>query len=82
MDRSYTTYAGPDIIDQGKHDVTWKQVREMRDYWLEKSDWRAMKDRTISQAWKDFRSALRTLPQDFPDSANDAADNFPVMPDG
>ena len=81
MDRSYTTYAGPDIIDQGKRDVTWVEVREMRDYYLKKTDWRAMKDRTISQAWKDFRSALRNLPQNFPDSANDAADNWPEAPE-
>jgi len=80
MDRSYTTYAGPDIIDQGKHDVTWKQVREMRDYYLKESDWRAMNDRTISQAWEDFRQALRDLPQDNA-TANDAADAWPVMPD-
>jgi hypothetical protein len=80
MDRSYTTYAGVDIIDQGKRDVTWAEVREMRDYWLEKTDWRAMKDRTISQAWKDYRTALRNLPQEN-DTANDAADNWPVMPD-
>ena len=81
MNRSFRVYDGPDIIDEGMRDVTWEEVREMRDYYLKKSDWRAMKDRTISQAWKDFRSALRNLPQDFPDSANDAADNWPVMPD-
>ena len=80
MDRSYTTYAGPDIIDQGKHDVTWKQVREMRDYYLKESDWRAMNDRTISQEWEAFRQALRDLPQDNA-TANDAADAWPVMPD-
>ena len=80
MDRSYTTYAGAEVIDQGKRDVTWVEVREMRDYWLKKTDWRAMKDRTISQAWKDYRTALRDLPQDN-DTANDAADNWPVMPD-
>jgi len=80
MDRSYTTYAGPDIIDQGKHDVTWEQVREMRDYYLKESDWRAMNDRTISQAWKDYRQALRDLPQDHAE-ADDAADAWPVMPD-
>jgi len=80
MDRSYTTYAGPDIIDQGKHDVTWEQVREMRDYYLKESDWRAMNDRTISQAWEDYRQALRDLPQDNA-TANDAADAWPVMPD-
>jgi hypothetical protein len=80
MDRSFTTYAGTEVIDQGKRDVTWEEVRELRDYWLEDTDWRAMKDRTISQAWKDYRTALRNLPQEH-DTANDAADNWPVMPD-
>jgi len=79
MDRSYTTYAGPDIIDEGKHDVTWEQVREMRDYYLKESDWRAMNDRTISQAWEDYRQALRDL-GGFP-SSNEACDAWPVMPD-
>jgi len=63
MDRSFTTYAGTEVIDQGKRDVTWEEVRELRDYWLEDTDWRAMKDRTISQAWKDYRTALRKMPQ-------------------
>ena len=80
MDRSYTTYAGAEVIDQGKRDVTWVEVREMRDYWLKKTDWRAMKDRTISQAWKDYRTALRDLPQEH-DTANDAADNWPEAPE-
>jgi hypothetical protein len=34
----------------------------------------------MSQAWKDYRQALRDLPQNY-ESANDAADNWPVMPD-
>ena len=79
MDRSYTTYAGAEVIDQGKLDVTWVEVREMRDYWRKKTDWRAMKDRTMSQAWKDYRQALRALPQDN-DTANEAADAWPTPP--
>jgi len=80
MHRSYTTYAGAEVIDEGEFDVTWEQVRELRDYWLKKTDWRAMKDRTMSAAWKDYRTALRDLPQEH-DEANDAADNWPVAPD-
>jgi hypothetical protein len=80
MHRSYTTYAGAEVIDQGEFDVTWEQVRELRDYWLKKTDWRAMKDRTMSAAWKDYRTALRDLPQDH-DEANDAADNWPEAPE-
>jgi len=79
MDRSYTTYAGPDIIEEGKHDVTWKQVREMRDQALVDSDWRALKDVVLSGAWKQYRQALREL-GGF-DSANEAADAWPTLPE-
>ena len=61
-------------------DVAWEEIRDHRDYYLEDTDWRAVKDRTMSQAWKDYRQALRDLPQDHAE-ANDAADNWPVMPD-
>ena len=61
-------------------DVDWVEVRAHRDAALMSSDWRALKDVTLTTAWRDFRAALRNLPQDH-DSANDAADNWPVMPD-
>jgi hypothetical protein len=80
MHRSYTTYAGAEVIDQGEFDVTWEQVRELRDYWLKKTDWRAMKDRTMSAAWKDYRTALRDLPQNHAD-ANSACDAWPQPPE-
>jgi len=80
VNRSYTIYDGPDIIDQGEHDVTWKQVRAERDQALVVSDWRAVSDRTISQAWEDYRQALRDLPQDNA-TANDAADAWPTPPE-
>jgi len=80
VNRSYTIYDGPDIIDQGEIDFTWEQVRDQRDQELEDSDWRAVKDRTMSQAWKDFRQALRDLPQDHED-ANSAADSWPQPPE-
>tara|TARA_Y100000310_G_scaffold289464_1_gene315859 strand:- start:13 stop:258 length:246 start_codon:yes stop_codon:yes gene_type:complete len=80
MDRSYTTYAGADIIDQGKHDVTWEQVREMRDQELHDTDWRAVKDRVLPNEWKEYRELLRTLPQRFAEPG-EACDNWPVMPD-
>jgi len=68
------------ILETKTLEVTWEQVRKYRDMQLQKTDWLAVKDRTMSQAWKDYRKALRDLPQDY-DSANDAADNWPVMPD-
>jgi len=80
MDRAYKVYDGDDIIEEGQRDVTWKEIRETRDYYLKETDWLAVKDRTMSQAWKDFRQALRDLPQDHA-SANDAADNWPQPPE-
>ena len=68
------------ILETKTLEVTWEQVRKYRDMQLQKTDWLAVKDRTMSQAWKDYRKALRDLPQDY-DTANDAADNWPVMPD-
>jgi hypothetical protein len=73
MDRSYTQYHGSDIIEQGQHDVSWEYVRAARNQALAESDWRAVKDRVLPNRWKDFRTFLRNLPQNF-DSANDAAD--------
>ena len=80
MDRNYTRFNGTEIIEQGQHDVTWEQVRKERDQELSGTDWRAVKDRTMSQAWKDYRQALRDLPQNY-ESANDAADNWPTPPE-
>jgi len=80
MDRSWQRFHGSEIIDEGMHDVDWVIVRKERDRELAATDWRAVKDRTMSQAWKDYRTALRDLPQNF-ESANDAADNWPVIPD-
>jgi len=80
MDRAYKVYDGDDIIEEGQRDVTWKEIRETRDYYLKETDWLAVKDRTMSQAWKDYRQALRDLPQDHAE-ANDAADNWPQPPE-
>ena len=80
VNRSYTTYAGSEVIEEGQHDVTWEDIRNQRDKELKDSDWRAVKDRVLPNEWKEFRDLLRTLPQRF-DDPNDAADNWPVMPD-
>ena len=62
------------------HDVSWAEVRQARNEALAASDWRALKDVTLTTPWRDFRAALRDLPQNHPD-ANTACDNWPVMPD-
>ena len=77
--RSVNLHDG-DKITQTELDVDWEQIRKTRNFELKNSDWLAVKDRTMSQAWKDYRQALRDLPQDYED-ANDAEDYWPVMPD-
>jgi len=78
--RSYQKFAGDDLIEEGHHDFDWSELRAHRDAELRRTDFWALKDHVMSQARKDYREALRTLPQRF-ESANDAADNWPVMPD-
>ena len=80
MDRTHIVYDGEEIISEAEVDVSWEEVRNLRNAILADTDWRAVKDRTMSQVWKDYRQALRDLPQDY-ENANDAADNWPVMPD-
>jgi len=81
MDRNHTVvdHRG-EVLSSSMRDVDWVEVRRTRDRALADSDWRAVKDRTMSQAWKDYRTALRDLPQEH-EEANDAADAWPVMPD-
>ncbi len=80
MDRTFTCYSGSEIVEQGKYEVTWEQVRRERNQALKESDWRAGKDVVLSNDWKEFRDLLRTLPQRFAEPG-EACDNWPVMPD-
>ena len=80
MDRSYKIFHGEEVTEVGMHDVTWAQVRKQRNAELRDTDWRAVKDRTMSQAWKDFRQALRDLPGNHAE-ADDAADHWPEAPE-
>ena len=74
--RTITTDGGEPVW----FDVDWDHVRSVRNDELAKSDWRAVSDRVLPDAWKESRQALRDLPQDY-ESANDAADNFPQRPE-
>ena len=74
--RTITTDGGEPVW----FDVDWDHVRSVRNDELAKSDWRAVSDRVLPDAWKEYRQALRNLPQNF-ESANDAADNFPQRPE-
>jgi hypothetical protein len=80
MNRRHLKYDGDVLLEETFIDVDWEEVRRERNQALADSDWTAVKDRTMSQAWKDYRTALRDLPQ-VHDDANDAVDNWPVMPD-
>jgi len=81
MRRVITEYFSDDREDVvHTRDVSWSEVRQARNKALEACDWRALKDVTLTTAWRDYRSALRDLPQNHSES-NDACDNWPVMPD-
>ena len=80
MDRTWQKFENGVEIDSGTHEVSWEQVRSARNQALSASDWRALKDVVLPNAWKEYRQALRDLPQEH-DTANEAADNWPVMPD-
>ena len=70
--RSEQVYAGKELISETFRDVTWDEVKLVREEVLEKSDWRFLSDQTPSQEWIDYRQFLRDLPQNY-ESANDAA---------
>ena len=80
MERTHITYSGKEIIETTVKDISWDQVRAARNADLAACDWRAGKDVVLSTAWKEYRQALRDLPQDHAES-NDAADSWPVKPD-
>ena len=80
LSRTVQIYSAGVLEEESQRDVTWDEVRAERDRELDSTDWRAVKDRTMSQAWKDYRKALRDLPQDH-STANDAVDNWPEAPE-
>jgi len=80
MERRFTNYDKQGVATVTYRDVEWSEIRHHRNNLLKLSDWRALKDVVLPNAWKEYRQALRDLPQDHAE-ANDAADNWPVMPD-
>ena len=81
MERSFEVFGSDgEVIEQGMKDVDWIQVRAARDQALLDCDWRALKDVVLSTPWRDFRQALRDLPQNHAES-NDAADAWPTPPE-
>jgi len=80
LSRNVRVFAAGVLQEESQRDFSWGQVRAERDQDLAECDWRALKDVTLSTPWKEYRQALRDLPGDHAE-ANDAADNWPVMPD-
>ena len=80
MNRRSLIYDGEEVIEDSMREVDWHEVRAARDQALVDTDWRVLKDVTLPNVWKEYRQALRDLPQDHAE-ANDAADAWPVMPD-
>ena len=80
MYRNTRHWDGESLIEETFRDVTWDEVRRARDKALDESDWRALKDVTLPNPWKEYRQALRDLPQNH-DTANDAVDNWPQPPE-
>lgn len=62
---SYYVYDGDTVVSSGDLDVTWENLREYRQSELERTDVWALKDRTMSQAKKDYRIFLRDMPSSF-----------------
>jgi hypothetical protein len=53
-----------------------RQLREQRTRILQESDWMANSDVTMSDAWRDYRQALRDLPANSPNVALDEQGNL------
>jgi len=71
--RKWVKLEGSLRVDEGMLDMSWEELRMRRDGELVRTDPWALKDRVMSQEKKDYRAALRSLPQDY-DTANEAAD--------
>ena len=54
-------------------DIHWPILRKARDEELTNTDWRAVKDRTMSQEWIDYRQFLRDLPQNYFDESDEVS---------
>jgi len=79
LSRNVQVYAAGVLQEESQRDFSWREVRAERDKDLAECDWRALKDVVLSTAWKEYRQDLRDL-GGFA-SSNEAADNWPVMPD-
>ena len=74
MLRTFTEHFADDRADVvHTRDISWSELRQARNAELVRTDPWALKDRTMSQEKKDYRTFLRDLPGNH-DSANEAVD--------
>jgi len=75
IDRSHREYNGDELISHTYRDVSWFELRQLRDLVLKECDWRFMSDQSPSDEWVNYRVFLRDLPQTYPgELANEACD--------
>ena len=80
MARSVRINADGSETELADVEIPWERVRYLRDKDLALCDWRAGKDVVLSNACKEYRQALRDLPQDHA-TTDLCFENWPVMPD-
>jgi len=80
LSRNVQVFAAGVLLEESQREFSWSEVRAERDKDLAECDWRALKDVVLPTSWKEYRQALRDLPQNS-SSANDAADNWPTPPE-
>lgn len=56
--------------EAGANDRALEELRRKRNNLLKESDWRAVSDLTMSDAWKTYRQTLRDLPANTADPNN------------
>tara|TARA_Y100000401_G_scaffold21164_1_gene14163 strand:+ start:2025 stop:2378 length:354 start_codon:yes stop_codon:yes gene_type:complete len=63
--------------DEQKTEAAWVNLRLFRDSKLRQTDWMALSDVTMSDAWKKYRQDLRDLPAN---TANPMNITWPTQP--
>lgn len=86
--RRIETYdSNGELIETVFREVEYSEVRQIRNMLLKESDLYILQDiyNSLTEEQKNelitYRQDLRELPQNYPNSANDAADNLPIIPE-
>ena len=66
--------------EDGASTRAWKDLRTERDRKIAATDWRAMPDLTLSDAWKTYRQELRDLPSKYDDTTVKGTITRPTEP--